>query len=361
MKSESVVIIGAGIIGLNVALVLAEQGYASQTTIIAEHLPGDTSINYTSPWAGANFSALSASDKNALRWDQLGYKHLLKLAAQDGMKAFVRETPSTEYWDEMPSRTKLNSMASYLKDEADMENPQYKEMPQKDLPEGVACGVKFTTVTLNAPMHIRYLLQRLKQQYGVRVIRKKVSDVTSGFLSKDTKIVFNCTGNAARTLKGVEDPKCYPTRGQILLAKATHISQNVMRHGKDYETYIIPRPHSKGNVILGGYMQKGVSLPDTLGDETESILSRTKAMLPELESPDIEILAAFAGLRPSREGGARVASEVVQVDDSERKGLVIHNYGAGGTGFQAGYGMAVDAVGCALGELEKLQVIKSSL
>jgi hypothetical protein len=40
----------AGIIGLNVALVLAEQGYASQTTIIAEHLPGDTSINYASPW-----------------------------------------------------------------------------------------------------------------------------------------------------------------------------------------------------------------------------------------------------------------------------------------------------------------------
>lgn len=139
-----------------------------------------------------------------------------------------------------------------------MEKQQYKEIPQQDLPEGVACGVKFTTVTLNAPMHIRYLLQRLRQQYGVQVIRKKVSGVTSGFLSKDTKVVFNCTGNAARTLQGVEDPKCYPTRGQILLAKATHVNQNVMRHGKDYETYIIPRPHSKGNVILGGYMQKGV-------------------------------------------------------------------------------------------------------
>jgi hypothetical protein len=108
-------------------------------------------------------------------------------------------------------------------------------------------------------------------------------------------------------------------------------------------------------------MTNSHSLPDTLGDETESILSRTKAMLPELESPETEILAAFAGLRPSREGGVRVASEVVQVDDSGRKGLVVHNYGAGGTGFQAGYGMAVDAVGCALAELEKLQVTKSSL
>lgn len=107
-------------------------------------------------------------------------------------------------------------------------------------------------------MHIQYLLQKLTQQYGVRVIRKKVSDITSAFLNKDTKVVFNCTGNAARTLHGVRDPKCYPTRGQILLAKAPHINQNVMRHGKDYETYVIPRPYSKGNVILGGYMQKGV-------------------------------------------------------------------------------------------------------
>lgn len=40
----------AGVIGLNVALVLAEKGYGRHTTIIAEHLPGDTSINYTSPW-----------------------------------------------------------------------------------------------------------------------------------------------------------------------------------------------------------------------------------------------------------------------------------------------------------------------
>lgn len=40
----------AGVIGLNVALVLAEKGHGQHTTIIAEHLPGDTSINYTSPW-----------------------------------------------------------------------------------------------------------------------------------------------------------------------------------------------------------------------------------------------------------------------------------------------------------------------
>lgn len=208
-----------------------------------------------------------------MRWDKIGYNHLLNLAAKDGERAFVRATPSTEYWDEMPSRMKLDSMASYLKDVSHLptvsylpsfmwvtnqEMIQYKEIPKQELPQGIAFGITFTTITINAPMHAHYLLQRLRHQYGVQVIRKKVSDITSGFLNKDTEVVFNCTGNAARSLKGVEDPKCYPTRGQILLAKATHINQSVMRHGKDYETYVIPRPYSKGNVILGGYMQKGV-------------------------------------------------------------------------------------------------------
>jgi hypothetical protein len=66
--------------------------------------------------AGANFSAISATDPNALRWDKLGYMHLLDLAAKDGQNAYVKETPSVEYWDELPSREKIDSMAAYLKD-----------------------------------------------------------------------------------------------------------------------------------------------------------------------------------------------------------------------------------------------------
>lgn len=40
----------AGIIGLDVALVLAKRGLGRCITIVAEHLPGDTSPSYTSPW-----------------------------------------------------------------------------------------------------------------------------------------------------------------------------------------------------------------------------------------------------------------------------------------------------------------------
>lgn len=135
---------------------------------------------------------------------------------------------------------------------------QFRIMPQSELPDGVKFAVSFTTVTINAPKYLVYLYQRLKSQYGVRFRRQKLVDIYSAFSSDHTRIVFNCVGNAARTMPGVEDPKCYPTRGQVVLTRAPHVTNNTMRHGKDYVTYIIPRPGSNGNVILGGYLQKGV-------------------------------------------------------------------------------------------------------
>lgn len=125
------------------------------------------------------------------------------------------------------------------------------------MPEGVKFGASFITLTVNAPKHLLYLYNRLKQDYGVRFIRQKLPDLSAAFPSQSTQVVFNCIGNAAKTFPGVEDPKCYPTRGQVLLALAPDVQTNMMRHGRDYETYIIPRPFSKGHVILGGYMQKG--------------------------------------------------------------------------------------------------------
>lgn len=68
---------------------------------------------------------------------------------------------------------------------------------------------------------------------------------------------------------------------------------------------------------------------------------------------NLEILAAFAGARPSREGGARVEREEIVVSGEKR--AVVHNYGAGGTGFQAGYGMALDAVRAAEDVLREIR------
>lgn len=87
-----------------------------------------------------------------------------------------------------------------------------------------------------------------------------------------------------------------------------------------------------------------ISTADTFSHESMSIWERTTILLPEITAGDAEVLAAFAGLRPSREGGARVERTRIQLDGS-RSGVLVHNYGAGGTGFQAGLGMAREAIG----------------
>lgn len=151
-------------------------------------------------------------------------------------------------------------------------------------------------------------------------------------------------------MPGVKDAASYPTRGQVVLVRAPGIRENVMRHGDGYETYVIPRPNSDGAVILGGYMQKGNSSGEVVDAETESILERTSKLVPELKIRSQDVLAVAVGLRPSRVGGARVEPE------SAGEGrLVVHNYGAGGTGFQAGMGMAVDAADLAKRSLDTLR------
>ena len=62
---------------------------------------------------------------------------------------------------------------------------------------------------------------------------------------------------------------------------------------------------------------------------TEAILEGCKVLTPELlgENGEFEVLSAQCGLRPGREGGARVAKETVEL-----KFKVVHSYGHAGAG-----------------------------
>lgn len=50
----------AGVSGLTTALLLAKKNndHGEHITVVAKHMPGDYDIEYTSPWAGANFFPL---------------------------------------------------------------------------------------------------------------------------------------------------------------------------------------------------------------------------------------------------------------------------------------------------------------
>jgi D-amino-acid oxidase len=89
-SSDAYIVIGAGVIGLTTALELKSQYPASSIKILATHLPGDRSISYTSPWAGANWLSVATDNGRQEEWDLVTYKKLEKLAhhvPHSGVKA----------------------------------------------------------------------------------------------------------------------------------------------------------------------------------------------------------------------------------------------------------------------------------
>ncbi|KAL2105441.1 hypothetical protein VUR80DRAFT_8374 [Thermomyces stellatus] len=78
-------------------------------------------------------------------------------------------------------------------------------------------------------------------------------------------------------------------RSQIALIKAPNVSKDIMRHGKGYESYIILRPGSNGNVTLGGYVRQGGIRPPAPQGGTP--------LHPELRGKTVEIFAVSSARR----------------------------------------------------------------
>lgn len=300
---------------------------ATDIAVIAEFLPGDTNGTYTSPWAGGNFSCISPDDEDTLRYDKVTYLLLNKLhQALGGRKSHLSQYPTKEFWEEIPSNAKVESLASYLKD--------FRVMEQKELMPGTKFGVSYITWNFNCPKFLVDMKIYL-ENVGVKFLRKHVEHISEAYISENTRIVFNCSGIGAKKLGGVKDEMVHPVRGQVALVKAPHIAENRMKWERNAATYIIPRPNSGGQVVLGGFVQRDNWFVGTYSEETEDILKRTKSLLPELEDGPFEILFVASGLRPYRDGGARIEREKLG-----NGRILVHNYGAGGYGYQAGYGMA---------------------
>jgi len=228
--------------------------------------------------------------------------------------------------------------------------------------EGVASAATFTSVSINVPKYLSYLLRKIREHDGV-VVRAAlpVEQGLDAALKEAIKIcasaqrvgtntngkvdVFvNATGLGARTL--VPDPAVYPIRGQVVLvrgeAKQVTTCQGIDASGEKYIAYVIPRIGG-GRTVLGGCNEKGRWSGEVDEDMTSKILERAKALCPELlENGEFEGLRVVVGLRPARKGGARMEMEVR--GGIEGRKTVVHAYGHAGAGFQNSVGVAREVV-----------------
>ncbi|KDQ60147.1 hypothetical protein JAAARDRAFT_125639, partial [Jaapia argillacea MUCL 33604] len=343
-----------GVIGLTTAIRIQEKG-GYHVSIIAEHLPSDPkSIKYTSHWAGAHHVSLAGEDVRQKKMDQETFKVMWEMSdpAADTEGLFLRATQTEYYCDDHPRPHPLESM------------PDFKYLPESSLVLGTKSGTTFTTLNIDTPVYLNYLLSRFLGRGGsiVRGSIQHINQVIQGGArvfsgakpagAAPVQAVVVCAGIGARFLGGVEDPDVYPIRGQTVLVRAPWIrSGRTMSSSDGLWTYIIPR--RSGDVIVGGIKVSDDWFPTPRAETTLDILTRGLALCPELVPAEIRdkrepavddilplVIEEGCGLRPARKGGIRLETEWFADQRSNHQVPVIHNYGHGGAGFQSSWGSA---------------------
>ncbi|RHZ61911.1 hypothetical protein Glove_345g53 [Diversispora epigaea] len=320
-------IIGAGVIGLTTGLILQRNG--NKVQIISDYFPGDYNINYTSPWAGAHWRLEESKNKEFDKFFESTYKVLFDLS--NVPETGIIQLQSYEFHDEKPEMNLMNK---------DFHN--LKGIPSKELPPNAKFGIVYTTVTIDVPKYLHWLLDQFINAGG-KTRKMHISHINEAF-EDDVHIVVNCTGICAKTLGGVEDNTVFPTKGQTVSVWAPHVKAVYTQIDRDVITYIIPR--ESGEVILGGikdehnYNEK----PDL--KLAEEIIQRCAKLCPELiagrSTKDLKIMGHNVGRRPSRVDGTRIEIEIKEISKG-KNGIICHNYGHHSYGYATSWASCSEA------------------
>lgn len=229
--------------------------------------------------------------------------------------------------------------------------------------------VEYQTVLIDVPIYLQYLLRRITSLGGHTIRATLLSEdglgqalnTAASLVEKqfpwlpeqehDNPIFINAVGLGAREL--CRDGAMHPIRGQVLIVKGVaHAARSRLGTdnvtGEPFVAYAIPRPLS-GVTILGGCQERGNWSDKEDVATTEKILERCQTLAPELltgdrhENQGFEVQGCQVGLRPGREGGARVEAEVIVVDEQHKR-YVVHAYGHAGAGYQNSIGVASTVV-----------------
>ncbi|KAF5630514.1 d-amino acid oxidase [Fusarium sp. NRRL 52700] len=324
-QGETIVVVGAGVIGLSTALRIQEQTTSQSNppsiVIIARDVPSETSINYATPWAGAHYRPCPGNTPQLLQeavWAKKTYDTLDSWSDKDKLVAGVEFMPGEEFF-ENPA-------------------PEYVDIT-KDVSQSVYAHLEssfelFSSSELSAMGDSLQLGFRYRfQNRGGRVRQYTLASLEEVFWIEDSvKAVINCSG------MGFGDPKVFPIRGQTCLVR-NPVSKTITRQNSDGSwSFAIPRP-LEGGTIIGGTKEPHNWDPHPSADTRQTLLSNAAKWFPfGSESHRFDVVRDIVGRRPAREGGLRLELERL------KPGVVVHAYGVGGRGLELSWGIADEVV-----------------
>lgn len=224
--------------------------------------------------------------------------------------------------------------------------PDFRELEEHELPEGVNSGCQFTGICINTAIYLGWLVGQCRRM-GVVLRRGEVSHISELKDMHDSgnkaHIVINTSGLGALKLGGVKDQDMAPIRGQIVLVENVSPTMYNISGTDDDEgdvSYVMTRA-AGGGTVIGGTYQKDNWDPNPDPATTERIIKRALKLRPTLANgkgrEGIKVIRSVVGLRPYRKSGVRVEADLKTLGDDT---LLVHNYGHGGGGYQSSYGCA---------------------
>ncbi|KAF2259575.1 D-amino-acid oxidase-like protein [Lojkania enalia] len=336
-------VFGAGVIGFTTALSLRQHCPSSLITIVAAYFPGDRSISYTSPWAGANWSSMAHDNGPLEKYDEVTFRKFEAISREFpeaglgrmGLRGiFDSRIEDAGILSEGTGRVWYEGLVGGM-----------RELEREELPEGAVFGLDFqSTFRINTQVYLGWL-QNEALTHNILLLRRQYSSLTAVLTDfPSTTVLLNCTGLGSLHLTDVRDTSLYPTRGQTVLVAEpkTPIPRMYFRSPARISpetTYVFPRPLG-GGVILGGSRQDGNWNAEVDLELASSIIERCCKLCPELGRPEeLQVMSHGVGLRPSRKGGPRI-----EVEKGTWDVPVVHNYGHSGAGYQSSWGTAERAV-----------------
>ncbi|KAH7886047.1 hypothetical protein F5I97DRAFT_1808553 [Phlebopus sp. FC_14] len=354
------VVLGAGVVGLTIAYLAAKDPDVSfDITVVARDMPEDMdSQAWASPFAGANWSPMAAGGESprVYSWEKTTFDKFWN--GGDAIpSALVKKLPSRIF-----SKTPGDPSDLWWRDLV----RDFRALASSEIPPPYSFGVAFSTISVNPQEYLPWMKSELLS-HGVSFERRHVRSLEElRSIVGSNGVLVNASSLGARSIAGVEDSKLIPIRGQTMLVQSPQLQEFLATKADDESTqggdatYIIPRPGTTypDTVLLGGTFQVGnwdVSLDM---NSAQAIFERCAELAPVLrDRKETKILRHNVGLRPGREGGARVEAEIVgfplrsahglvpwNMDKESGKMHVVHAYGFGPGGYQASWGVAEEVL-----------------